>query len=99
MDTDPPPSYSSIVKDQLRRGDSVVSKSKQPDEPQTKDDNILQGEEDREINTNIVNSNPTNSRTDSTTQSGSVEQRTTGLWSRFKRGLEDLALFVIEILD
>lgn len=112
MDNDPPPSYNSVVKDQLRTRDQAAGN---PDENQRLGQRDQEGRELIEPAT-VVNNNieaPDNCARDNCNNNNigdnipnagreepQVEQqRSSGLWNRFKKGLEDLALFVIQVLD
>lgn len=94
MDRDPPPSYNSVVKGQLRGRDDQQSAG--PDRLQadltTSDRN---GEPDRDghcVEQAVRN-------TGKPENSDQQQNQRTGIWDRFKKALEDLALFVIQILD
>lgn len=102
MDSDPPPSYNSVVKDdRLQKREDIVPSL----------DNSVDGQKDQKLagtSSSVAketNSTPYNVRDDSSTRSSQQEghqldqQRPLGLWERFKKGLEDIALFVIQVLD
>lgn len=109
MDNDPPPSYNSVVKGPSDRAIDQAA-GNHPDDKRNQEDSDL-GKTETKINNNFdENDNSvrdncnSNSIGDSISTSGQAEQREehqrlNGLWIRFKKGLEDLALFFIQVLD
>lgn len=98
MDSDPPPSYNSVVKNnnnnQLRRRDQAGNE-------------LSETQGHREASDKVNSADNETTQVDGQASLGENHQhqeelqRTNGgsLWDRFKRGMEDLALFVIQILD
>lgn len=86
MDNDPPPSYKSVVEQdgETRHKDVCRHGSEGPGRSK-----------DLETDTSKLPS----TRQSNSDDAGQPEQRPTGLWARFKKSLEDFALFVIQVLD
>lgn len=112
MESDPPPSYNSVVEDQLRRrirGGGEIQKSECDDGRPGADKRIGHSSGPTDVSSCIVDpqrskeqvASPVSSTTMSAQQDGGQKSQVqcTSLWERFKKGLEDLALFVIQILD
>ena len=95
LDNDPPPSYNSVVRNQPFRGRDQPG-NELPDVERTPREQKDKDCPDRARDTG------TSSDSQNTSPGEDGQQQQTqhiSLWDRFKKGLEDLALFVIEILD
>ena len=98
MESDPPPSYSSVVdNDQLRRRLPVQKEQqKQEIERDKAMDELSKGPE--EIKSRSIDADgPSEPDLNEQQERQRIEQ--IGLWTRFKRGLESVAMFFIQILD
>lgn len=114
MDNDPPPSYKSVVEskngttdeagntdDRQRSGHSICQRnqdSRELAETGQIINNDIQAT-DNDVRDNYCNENGNNIPTSGQPEQQYDQQRPTGLWQRFKKGLEDLALIVIQVLD
>lgn len=114
MDNDPPPSYKSVVEgqnrttdqagnsdDKQRSGHSIGQRNQESRE--LADTGQIINNDIQSTNSNLrdnyCNEDGNNIPTSSQLEQQLDQQRSTGLWQRFKKGLEDLALFVIQVLD
>lgn len=96
MDNDLPPSYNSVVKNQLRKRNQTGNEREL-----SEDETGLEKRDKRQeiSRTGSIDDSPKSDLHDKPIeQSGQIDSRPT-LWGRVKKALEDLALFVIQVLD
>lgn len=96
MENDLPPSYNSVVKNQLRRRNQTGN-----DKIASESDASLAKQEDRvrvSRTSSIDHSTRADSLDEASEQSRSHDSRPS-FWGRVKKALEDVALFVIQVLD
>lgn len=91
MDNDLPPSYNSVVK---RRNQTGNDKRPESDASQAKQEDRIQASRTGSID----NSPRANSLDEASDQSRQQDSRPS-FWGRVKKALEDVALFVIQVLD
>lgn len=110
MDNDPPPSYSSVVSSGRAGILGPEDAGNTTGSPMVASETGAEHQEESALRNRISskkNSEPTtkdHQNAEETSQNhqasdNSLPDQRDGLWDRFKRGLEGLALFVIQILD
>lgn len=98
MENDLPPSYNSVVENQLRKRDNLTGNEETQPENDTPQAKHMQHREASKI---YSTDHPRRSSLREGTPENHHEQleQRTSLWGRVKKALEDFALFVIQVLD
>lgn len=110
MDRDPPPSYNSVVRkrDDSQQADKDLSPANFKNHNQEVAERERKNQEDtldrrggEHFEDSTRDAQPTAGQPAELGQESGQQQQQqrTGLWERFKKGLEDAAFFVIQILD